>query len=74
MVTKQGPLSRKYIYTYIYQYVTQSGDRAIMQSYIVHQNRTGINCKYNQSAILNLSTVNKQNDFVIVNPNNHKKT
>ena len=57
----------KYINTYINQ-KTQSGDRAITQSYTVHKYHTGSDFKYNQSALLNLSMGDKQNDAVVVSP------
>ena len=40
---------------------------------MVQQPPTGNNCKYIQSALLNLSTVDKQYDVVIFNPNNYKE-
>ena len=52
---------------------TQPGDFARIQSYRVQQPCTGSDCKYNQSTLLNLSTENKQNDVVIVNPKNNKE-
>ena len=55
-VTQQRRLSRKYIYKYIYKSATQSGDRAITQSYTVQQSPTDIYFKYYQSALLNLTT------------------
>ena len=39
-----------------------------MQSYMSKQSHTGGYCKYNQSALLNLSIGDKQTDVVIVNP------
>ena len=73
MVPRQRRISQKYIYKYKYQYTTQSGDRAINQSYKVQKPPTESDCKYYQSALLNLSTIYKQNDVVIVNPNNYKE-
>ena len=44
-----------------------------MQYYTVQKPNTGIDCKQNQSALLNLSTGYKKNDVVIVNPNKYKE-
>ena len=44
-----------------------------MQSYTVHQPHTGIDCKYIQSALLNLSMGDKKNDVVVFNPKNNKE-
>ena len=73
MVTRQHNLSQKYIYTYIYQYATQSGDRVITQYCTIQQPPTGIDCKQKQYALLKLSTRDKQNGVVIVNPNNYRE-
>ena len=56
------------MYLYMYQSATHSGYHAITQSYTVHQTHMKSDCKYNQSTLLNLSTVYKQNDVVIVDP------
>ena len=59
------------MYTYINPQ-THSGYRAIMQSYTVQQPHTEIDCKYNQSALLNLSMGDKQNDVVIFKPKDNR--
>ena len=60
------------IHTYINPQ-TQSGDRAITQSYMVQHPHTGSNCKYNQYSVLNLSMGDKHDDLFIVNPKITKK-
>ena len=40
---------------------------------MVHQPHTGIDCKYIQSALLNLSMGDKHNDVVIVNTEHNKE-
>ena len=65
-------ISNTYIHTYINPQ-TQSGDRAITQSYMVQHPHTGSNCKYNQYSVLNLSMGDKHNDLFIVNPKIKKR-
>ena len=65
-------LSNTYIHTYINR-KTQSEKYVITQSYTVHKPHTGGYCKQNQYTLLNLSTGDKQNDVVIVNPKQQGK-
>ena len=60
-------LSLRTTYICTYQSATHPGDRALIYYYTVQQYHTGSYCKYNQSALLNLSTGDKQNDLVIIN-------
>ena len=65
-----------YIHIYIYVYAncqTQSVDRMITQSYKLQQPNTVSDCKYIQSAISNLSMIERQDDVVIVNTKNNKE-
>ena len=59
------------MHTYI-NVQNQSGDRAITQSYTVQKPHTWSDYKYIQPTLLNLSIGDKQNDKVIVNPQNNK--
>ena len=64
------------INTYIHTYTrlqTHPGDFTINQYYTVHQPQTGSNCKYNQSALLNISMGYTQNNAVIVDPKKNKE-
>ena len=55
------------IHTYINPQ-TQSGYRAITQSYRVQKYHMGSDYKYIQSSLINLSMGDIQNELVIVNP------
>ena len=66
-------INHKCTHTY-FNLKTQSRDRAITQSYTVHQHQTGIGCKLIQFTLLNLSMGYKQNGKVIVNPQNNKES
>ena len=59
-------LSNTYIYTYINPQ-TQSGYRAITQSYAAHQPCMGRYCRYNQYVLLKISMLDKHNCVIIVN-------
>ena len=59
-------LSHPYIHTYINPQ-TQPGDRAVIQSYTLQKPYMGSNCKYIQSALLNLSMEDNQNVVFIIN-------
>ena len=65
-------LSNTYTRTYINP-KNQSGDRAITQSFAVHQPHTGSDCKQNQYALLNLSIFYTQNDVDILNTKNNEE-
>ena len=72
-VTRQDLLSQNYIYIYIYQ--SANPVRRLCKNSVLYgtETHTRVNCIWNQYFLLRRSMGDKQNDVVIVNPNNKRE-